>query len=61
MCNHPRDSSQGVFPLISDRFDVSHISFQLLSTRHPAETALLLPPKHGCEARSSGRKGILKN
>lgn len=32
VCNHPRDRSQGVFPLISNRFDVSYISFQLLST-----------------------------
>lgn len=46
-----------MFPLISDRFDVSHISFQLLSTHHPAERALLLSPEHGCEARSSEAKG----
>lgn len=61
MCNHPRDRSQGVFPLISARFDVSHISFQLLSARHPAESALLPSPEHGYEAGTFERKGILKN
>lgn len=49
-----------MFPFISNRFDVSHISFQLLSLPFctPPRSAPCLSPKRWCEPRSLGVKGI---